>query len=64
MQAKTLMIIFGIILVAINVIGTLWAFGITFAFLSFIPNTAMVFTIANGVIAIIMLVIGLNPDTY
>jgi len=64
MQAKTLMIIFGIILVAINVIGTLWTFGITFAFLSFIPNTTLVFTIANGVIAILMLIIGLNPDTY
>jgi hypothetical protein len=64
MQAKTLMIIFGIILVAINIIGTLWAFNITFTFLSFIPNNAVVFTIANGVLAVLMLVIGLNPDTY
>jgi hypothetical protein len=63
MYGKTIMIIFGIVLVAISLIGTLWAFGITFSFLSFIPNNAAVFTITMGVVSIIMLVIGLNPNT-
>jgi hypothetical protein len=64
MQGKTLLIIFGILLLVINAVATLLAFNIIGSFLSFMPNNLMIYSIASAVLALIMIVIGINPNTY
>ncbi len=63
MNGKTLLVIFGIVMLAVNVIATLLSFNITSSFLGLMPTTMMIYSIASAVLAILMIVVGLNPNT-
>jgi hypothetical protein len=63
MHGKALLVIFGIVLLAVNVIATLLSFNITSSFLGFMPTTMMIYSIASAVLAILMIIVGLNPNT-
>jgi len=63
MMGKTLLVIFGIIMLGINLIATLLSFNITNSFLGFMPTTMMIYSIASAVIAILMVIVGLSPHT-
>jgi hypothetical protein len=64
MQGKTLLVLFGIVFIAINAIATLLAFNIDGSFLGIMPTNLVIYVIANGVLAILMIVLGLNPNTF
>jgi len=64
MQGKTLLVLFGILFLAVNAIATLLAFNITSSFLGVMPTNLAIYLIANSVLAIIMIIIGVNPNTY
>ncbi len=62
-MAKTWLVLFGILFIAVNAIATLLAFNITGSFLGVMPTNLVIYVIANGVLAIIMVIVGLNPNT-
>lgn len=64
MQGKTLLVLFGIVVLVVNAIATLLAFNITGSFLGVMPTNLVIYVIANGVLAILMLILGLNQNTY
>ncbi len=64
MQGKTMLVLFGILFLVVNAIATALAFNITGSFLGVMPTNLLIYVIANGVLAIIMIVIGMNPNTY
>ena len=64
MQGKTLLVLFGILLLVVNAVATLLAFNITGFFLGIMPTNLVIYVIANAVLAIVMIVIGVNPNTY
>ena len=64
MQGKTLLILFGILFLIVNAVATALAFNITGSFLGVMPTNLAIYLIANGVLAIIMIIIGVNPNTY
>jgi len=63
MMGKTLLVIFGIVMLAINVIATLLSFNITNSFLGFMPTSMMIYAIASAVLAVVMIVVGMSPHT-
>jgi uncharacterized membrane protein len=64
MQCKFLIVLFGIVLLAINAIATLLAFNVTGSFLGFMPTNLAIYLIADAVLAILMIILGVNPNTY
>jgi len=62
-MAKTWLVLFGILFIAVNAIATLLAFNITGSFLVVMPTNLVIYVIANGVLAIVMVIVGLNPNT-
>jgi hypothetical protein len=64
MQGKTLLVLFGIVVLVVNAIATLLAFNITGSFLGVMPTNLVIYVIANGVLAILMIILGLNQNTY
>lgn len=63
MQSKWLLILFGVLLLAINAIGALLSFGITFSFLAFIPATASIYYIISAVLGLLMIIIGFSQQS-
>jgi hypothetical protein len=63
MMGKTLLVLFGIVMLAINVIATLLSFNITSSFLGFMPTAMMIYSIASAVLSIVMIVVGVSPHT-
>jgi len=63
MYGKTLLVLFGILLLVVNVAATLLSFNITGSFLGFMPTNLAIYLIANAVLAIVMIVVGVNPNT-
>jgi len=57
---STIMVLFGLIIIAVNVVGWLIAQGITGSFLTIMPENAIIYTIATIVLSILMILFGLN----
>lgn len=59
-SVSTIMVLFGCLIIAVNVIGWLIAQGITGSFLTIMPENAIIYTIATIVLSILMIFFGLN----
>jgi purine-cytosine permease-like protein len=59
-SVSTIMVLFGSLIIAVNVIGWLIAQGITGSFLTIMPENAIIYTIATIVLSILMIIFGLG----
>lgn len=59
--AKTWLIILGLVIVVVSVVGILINLGITFWILETLPTNPVIYLGINGVVGLLMLIIGSNP---